>query len=126
GIGTLGAGGRGAVAEAGCEDGVDVIVGSLSKALGAYGAYVACDQQMARYLTNAARSLIHSTAPSPPAVAGALAALSLLEEQPRRVEKLQANAALLRDELAAARFPVAPRARGPILPPPPARPAAAL
>jgi 8-amino-7-oxononanoate synthase len=116
GVGTLGPGGRGAVAEAGCEDGVDVIVGTLGKALGSYGAYVACDQQMARYLTNAARSLIHSTAPAPPAVAGALAALSLLEEQPRRVEKLQSNAALLRAELAGEGFAVASDARTPIVP----------
>ncbi|MDO8209465.1 aminotransferase class I/II-fold pyridoxal phosphate-dependent enzyme [Conexibacter sp. CPCC 206217] len=116
GLGTLGPGGRGAVAEAGCEDGVDVIVGSLGKALGSYGAYVACDQRMARYLTGAARSLIHSTAPSPPAVAGALAALSLLEEQPRRVEKLQSNAALLRAELSAAGFDVARDQRTPIVP----------
>ncbi len=102
GVGTIGPGGRGAVAEAGVEDGVDAIVGSLGKALGSYGAYVACDQPMARYLSCSARTLLHSTAPSPPAVAGALAALTLLEQQPRRVEKLQANAALLRDELLAA------------------------
>lgn len=116
GTGTLGPGGRGAVAEAGCEDGVDVIVGTLGKALGSYGAYVACDQQMARYLVNASRALIYSTAPAPPAVAGALAALSLLEEQPRRVEKLQTNAALLRSELANAGFPVDDEARTPIVP----------
>lgn len=116
GTGTLGSGGRGAVAEAGCEDGVDVIVGTLGKALGSYGAYVACDQQMARYLVNSSRALIYSTAPAPPAVAGALAALSLLEEQPRRVEKLQANAALLRSELASAGFDVDLEARTPIVP----------
>jgi glycine C-acetyltransferase/8-amino-7-oxononanoate synthase len=116
GTGTLGPGGRGAVAEAGCEDGVDVVVGTLGKALGSYGAYVACDQQMARYLVNSSRSLVYSTAPGPPAVAGALAALSLLEEQPRRVEKLQANAALLRAELAAAGFEVDADARTPIVP----------
>ena len=46
-----------------------------------------------------ARTLIFSTAPPPPAVAGALAALELLEERPRRVEKLAANARLLRDAL---------------------------
>jgi 8-amino-7-oxononanoate synthase len=116
GTGTLGPGGRGAVAEAGCEDGVDVIVGTLGKALGSYGAYVACDQQMAKYLVNASRALIYSTAPGPPAVAGALAALSLLEEQPRRVEKLQSNVALLRAELAAAGFEVDTDARTPIVP----------
>jgi glycine C-acetyltransferase/8-amino-7-oxononanoate synthase len=106
GTGALGPGGRGAVAEAGLEDGVDVIVGTLGKALGSYGAYVACDQQMAKYLVNAARSLIFSTAPPPPAVAGALAALTLLEEEPRRVEKLQANANVLREGLVEEGFDV--------------------
>jgi glycine C-acetyltransferase/8-amino-7-oxononanoate synthase len=96
GTGALGPGGRGAIAEAGVEEGVDVIVGTLGKALGSYGAFVACDEQMARYLINAARTFIFSTALPPPAVAGAQAALELLEEQPRRVQKLGANAATLR------------------------------
>jgi 8-amino-7-oxononanoate synthase len=99
GTGVLGPGGRGALAEAGIEDQVDVIVGTLGKALGSYGAFVACDESMARYLVNAARTFIFSTAPPPPAVAGALAALDLLQESPRRVQRLMANAAALRDQL---------------------------
>jgi 8-amino-7-oxononanoate synthase len=99
GTGALGPGGRGALAEAGIEDRVDVIVGTLGKALGSYGAFVACDQTMARYLVNAARTFIFSTALPPPAVAGALAALELLQENPRRVQRLAANAAVLRDAL---------------------------
>jgi 8-amino-7-oxononanoate synthase len=94
--GTLGPGGRGAVAEAGLDDEVDVIVGTLGKALGSYGAFVACDQQMAQYLVNAARTFIFSTALPPSAVAGALAALDLLSERPRLVAKLAANARALR------------------------------
>jgi len=97
--GALGPGGRGALAEAGLEGHVDVIVGTLGKALGSYGAFVTCDRQMADYLLNAARTFIFSTALPPPAVAGALAALDLLEERPRRVQRLAANAAALRDEL---------------------------
>ena len=96
GTGTLGPGGRGALAQAGLEDQVDVIVGTLGQALGSYGAFVACDHQMTRYLLNAARTFIFSTALPPPAAAGALAALDLLEEKPRRVAKLAANAAALR------------------------------
>jgi glycine C-acetyltransferase/8-amino-7-oxononanoate synthase len=107
GTGCLGPDGRGAVAEAGVEDEVDVVIGTLSKALGAYGAFVACDQPMAQLLVNSARPFIFSTAPPPPSVAGALAALELLAEQPRRVEKLQANADVLRDELAREGFEVA-------------------
>ena len=96
GFGALGPDGRGALAEAGLEDHVDVIAGSLGKALGSHGGFVACDHQMSRYLINAARTFIFSTALPPPAVAGALAALGLLEEKPQRVRRLAANAAALR------------------------------
>jgi glycine C-acetyltransferase/8-amino-7-oxononanoate synthase len=107
GTGCVGPAGRGAVAEAGVEDEVDVLIGTLSKALGAYGAFAACDHEMAQLLVNSARPFIFSTAPPPPAVAGALAALELLIEQPQRVDKLQANADALREELARERFEVA-------------------
>src|SRR5436190_20649942 len=75
GTGALGPGGRGAVAAVGLEDEVDVVVGTLGKALGSYGAFACCDADMAEYLVNSARTLIFSTALPPPAVAGALAAL---------------------------------------------------
>ncbi len=104
--GALGPDGRGAVAEGGLEEEVDVIVGTLGKALGSYGAYVCAEEEMIRYLLNTARSLIFSTAPGPPAVAGALAALELLQERPHRVERLRANARVLRRALAAEGFAV--------------------
>jgi 8-amino-7-oxononanoate synthase len=115
GTGALGPGGRGAVAAAGLEDEFDLIVGTLGKALGSYGAYVCCDKQMARYLVNTARTLIFSTALPPPAVAAAMAALELLREQPRRVEKLQRNGAVLREALAGSGMPV-PVGDTPIVP----------
>jgi glycine C-acetyltransferase/8-amino-7-oxononanoate synthase len=99
--GAVGPGGRGAVADAGLEDEVDVVIGTLGKALGAYGAYACCDKTMAKYLVNSARTLIFSTALPPPAVAGAMAALELLVDQPGRVDKLQRNALAMRDALAA-------------------------
>ena len=100
--GVLGPGGRGAVAAAGLDGEVDVVVGTLSKALGAYGAYACASAEIVDLLVNKARTLIFSTAPPPPAIAAALAALELLIEQPRRVEKLAANAELMRSSLAAA------------------------
>ncbi|MEA2213804.1 MAG: 8-amino-7-oxononanoate synthase [Solirubrobacteraceae bacterium] len=106
GTGTLGPGGRGALAQAGLEDQVDVIVGTLGKALGSYGAFVACDEVMARYLINAARTFIFSTALPPPAVAAGLAALGLLEADPRRVQRLATNARVLRRALEAEGFDV--------------------
>jgi len=62
---------------------------------------VCCERRMARYLVNTARSLIFSTALPPPAVGAAMAGLELLREQPRRVEKLQRNARVLREALRA-------------------------
>jgi glycine C-acetyltransferase/8-amino-7-oxononanoate synthase len=99
--GSLGPGGRGAVADAGLEQEVDVVVGTLGKAFGSYGAYVCCDKPMAKYLVNTARTLIFSTALPPPAVAAAMAALELLQEQPGRVDKLHRNAEAMRDALSA-------------------------
>ncbi len=106
--GCVGPGGRGAVAEAGL-DGAEhvVVVGTLGKALGAYGAFVAATELVRELLLNTARPFIFSTAPPPPAVAGALAALELLEEDPGRARGLQARAATLRHELAREGFDVA-------------------
>jgi 8-amino-7-oxononanoate synthase len=113
--GVLGPGGRGSVAAAGLEDEIDVLVGTLGKALGSYGAYVCCDTAMKRYLVNTARTLIFSTGPAPPVVAAGLAALEILLEQPRRVERLARNAATLRSALATEGFDV-PGGETPIVP----------
>ncbi len=105
--GCVGPGGRGAVAEARL-DGEEhvVVVGTLGKALGAYGAFVAGSAAVRELLVNTARPFIFSTAPPPPAIAAALAALELLEEQPARVDALQSRARTLRDELAREGFDV--------------------
>lgn len=100
GTGTLGPGGRGAVAEAGLEGEVDVIVGTLGKALGSYGAYVVASSEVVELLLNTARQFIFSTAPPPPAVGAAIASLSLLASQPGMVELLRRNSEALRDALA--------------------------
>jgi glycine C-acetyltransferase/8-amino-7-oxononanoate synthase len=97
--GVIGPGGRGSVAAAGLEGQVDVVVGTLGKALGGYGAYACCDSSVARFLVNSARTLIFSTGPPPPSVAAALAALELLRDQPRVIERLLRNATVLRESL---------------------------
>ncbi len=99
--GALGPGGRGSVAAAGLSDEVDLVVGTLGKALGSYGAYVCASAELREYLLNTARSFIFSTALPPPSLAAALAALDLLEAEPERVRRLGANAAALRAGLAA-------------------------
>ncbi len=104
--GNVGPDGRGAIAAAGLEGEVDVVIGTLGKALGSYGAYACASTEIVEYLINTARSLIFSTAPAPPQVAGALAALELLLERPHRVARLRSNARTLRSALAAEGFPV--------------------
>jgi 8-amino-7-oxononanoate synthase len=99
--GALGPGGRGSVAAAGLSGEVDLVIGTLGKALGSYGAYACASRELTEYLLNTARSFIFSTAPPPPSVAAALAALELLESHPHRVERLAGNAATLRAALAA-------------------------
>jgi glycine C-acetyltransferase/8-amino-7-oxononanoate synthase len=99
--GAIGPGGRGSVAAAGLSDEVDVVVGTLGKALGSYGAYVCADAETIDFLLNTARPFVFSTAPPPAAVGAAIASLELLRAQPDRVERLQANAAILRSALTA-------------------------
>jgi glycine C-acetyltransferase/8-amino-7-oxononanoate synthase len=99
--GAAGPGGRGSVAAAGLSGEVDVVVGTLGKALGSYGAYVCADAEVVDFLVNRARPFVFSTAPPPPAVGAAAAALELLEGEPELVERLQANAATLRNALGA-------------------------
>jgi 8-amino-7-oxononanoate synthase len=114
--GTVGPGGRGTVAEAGLEDQIDVIVGTLGKALGSYGAYAACDEHLASYLVNHARTLIFSTALPPPVVAAATAAVELLMETPELVAKLRQNVQTLREALEQFNLGSAGIERTPIVP----------
>jgi len=103
--GCVGPGGRGSVAAAGLSDQVDVVMGTLGKALGGYGAYVCGSAELTDYLLNSARPFIFSTAPPPAVAAAGLAALDLLVSRPKRVERLAVNAAALRDSLAAEGLP---------------------
>lgn len=113
--GVVGPGGRGLVAELGLEGRVDVVIGTLGKALGSYGAFACCDADTAALLVNRARTLIFSTALPPPAVGAALRAVRLIQEQPIIVDRMRDRARALRERLCAAGLPVVPGAM-PIVP----------
>jgi 8-amino-7-oxononanoate synthase len=98
--GAIGPGGRGSVAAAELSGEVDVVMGTLGKALGSYGAYVCAKRETTDYLLNTARSFVFSTALPPSVAAAGLAALDLLESQPERVSRLTANAKTLRNAFA--------------------------
>ncbi len=108
GTGTLGAGGRGTPEHCGVREGIDVIVGTLGKALGSFGAFVAGSHLLRELLVNEARSFIFSCALAPGPVAAARASLGLVEREPWRREQLQHNARRLRAALAAHGLSTAP------------------
>ena len=68
-------------------------MGTLSKALGSSGGYVAGSATLVEYLRQKARPFIFNTAPTPASVAAADAALSLLESEPALVARLRENVA---------------------------------
>jgi len=108
GTGTLGASGRGTAEALGVEDGVDVLTGTLGKALGSFGAFAAGSARLRELLVNKARPFIFSCALAPPQVAAARAALQVAAREAWRRARLQANAARLRARLAARGVSTAP------------------
>jgi 8-amino-7-oxononanoate synthase len=100
--GVFGQHGSGLVEEAGCADGVHIRTGTLSKALGAAGGFVAGHADLIRWLRHSARAWIFSTA-HPPAIAAAAArAIELVAQEPHRRVELRAKASAFRDRLTAA------------------------
>ena len=78
GVGVLGDGGRGLAEATGVEGRVEIQMGTLGKALGAHGAYIAGSQLLREFLINRARSFIYSTAPPAPVAAAAAKAVEIL------------------------------------------------
>jgi 8-amino-7-oxononanoate synthase len=76
--------GGGIVQREGLSDRVDVQLGTLSKALGAQGGYVAGSEPLVEHLLNAARAFVFSTGLAPPAAGAARAALRIAREDERR------------------------------------------
>lgn len=94
--GVLGAHGRGAAELLGVEEGVAISLGTLSKALGGSGGFVAGSAALIEYLRNRARSFIYTTAPPPAACAAAHAALRIVRREPGLRSAVARNADRLR------------------------------
>jgi 8-amino-7-oxononanoate synthase len=104
--GVVGPGGRGAVAGFGLEGRVGVVMGTLSKSLGAAGGFIAGSAALCAYLRNRARSFIFDTALPPPTAAAALAALAIVEREPERPVRARRLAGRLAAGLRAAGYDV--------------------
>lgn len=109
GLGVLG-GGRGSTAHWGEAGRVPLQMGTLSKAVGAYGGYLCASLPVIELIENRARSLIYSTALPPPVVAAAVAALDIIAGEPDRV------AAPVRNARFFTRLAGLPEAASPIVP----------
>jgi glycine C-acetyltransferase len=106
GTGVLGNGGRGSAELFNVAAAVDLQMGTLGKALGSFGAYVAASHEIVSYLVNRARSFIFSTSLPPSVLAAAIAAIDVVDS-PEGADlrlNLQTNAGLFRDALATAGF----------------------
>jgi glycine C-acetyltransferase len=104
GSGVLGRNGRGTVDHFGLHGRVQVQVGTLSKAIGVLGGYVAGSRSLRTVLEHKARPFLFSTS-APPAVAAAcIAAIDVLETEPHLIERLWDNARFFKDGLATLGF----------------------
>src|SRR5215510_6258128 len=89
--GVFGANGRGTIDHFKMHGRVDVQVGTLSKALGALGGYVAGSSSLIEFLYHRARPFLFSTSHPPSVTATCIAALDILQEEPQLIEKLWDN-----------------------------------
>lgn len=97
--GVFGPGGAGVIRQSGCESRIHCSMGTLSKALGGYGGFVACSDTMRNWLVHKARSFIYSTALPPAMVGAALGALDVLRAHPGMGRELLDRAARFRARL---------------------------
>ena len=102
--GVFGTNGRGTVDHFGMHGRVDVQVGTLSKALGALGGYVAGSRALIEFLYHRARPFLFSTSHPPAVAAACLAAIEVLEDEPQLIQRLWENARFFKAGLDALGF----------------------
>lgn len=108
-IGFIGANGAGTPEMFGVRDRVDILSGTLGKALGgASGGYISAHQEIVDLLRQRARPYLFSNSIPPTVVAGSLVALDLVAKGGKARETLQENAKRFRDKMAAAGFTLLP------------------
>ncbi len=95
-IGCMGKNGAGLSSELGVLEEIDVVVGTLSKAAGCVGGFVASEKSVIDYLINKARDFIYTTASLASNCAAARAAVKIFKDEPQRRKRLKANAEYLR------------------------------
>ncbi|RPI55633.1 MAG: glycine C-acetyltransferase, partial [Acidobacteria bacterium] len=97
--GVFGKNGRGTIDHFGLHGRVDVQVGTLSKAIGALGGYVAGNRNLIEFLQHRGRPFLFSTSHPPSVTATCLAALDILMEEPERIDQLWQNTRFFKEGL---------------------------
>jgi glycine C-acetyltransferase len=97
--GVLGSGGAGTVDHFGLHGRVDIQVGTLSKAIGVLGGFIAGPRHLIDWLENRGRPYLFSTSVPPAVVAACLAALDVIRDEPDRLGRLWSNTTLFKDGL---------------------------
>ncbi|WAM33500.1 aminotransferase class I/II-fold pyridoxal phosphate-dependent enzyme [Caldicellulosiruptor morganii] len=97
--GVIGKNGRGTPEHCNVEGKVDIVAGTLSKALGAVGGFIATNKELVNYLHFYSRAYMFSTAPTPQATASLIEALNVIEEEPQLRQKLWDNIRYFRENL---------------------------
>ena len=115
GTGVFGPNGRGVAEHFGVENEIDISMGTLSKAIGTFGGFVAGSHELIDYLVNRSRPFIFSTAPAPAICAASLAALDLIERAATLRKTLWRHVDYVRQNLPRIKIPAAP-APCPIIP----------
>lgn len=95
-VGVIGKGGRGTASHFNLTNETDLTMGTFSKTFASLGGFVAGPERVINYLKHHSPALIFSASPTPSSCGAALAALSILEEQPELVDKLIRNADKMR------------------------------
>lgn len=91
GDGVLGKDGRGIIDHFGLEQRVDIDMGTLSKAFGSLGGYIAGRKDLRDYLINTARSFIFTTAHPPSVAAATMEAIRMIQDEPEHLQRLWRN-----------------------------------
>jgi len=102
--GVLGRNGRGTIDHFDLHGRVDIQVGTLSKAIGVMGGYIAGNQNLKDYLIQRCRTLLFSTSQPPAVAAACIAALEVLENEPERLDRLWENTRFFKSGLQALGF----------------------
>ncbi|MBL7019325.1 MAG: aminotransferase class I/II-fold pyridoxal phosphate-dependent enzyme [Nitrospinaceae bacterium] len=96
GLGVMGENGKGVASYYNLEDEIDIYMGTFSKSLGSIGGFISAKSKITEFIRHKASAFIFTAALPPASVAGVIAGLDVMINEPERIDKLQANTAYIK------------------------------